>query len=291
MKPATFEYHVPSTTEETLALLAELGDDAKLLAGGQSLVPMMNFRLARPAHLIDLNRVAGLVGVEVDDGALVLGAMTRQRAIEHDPRIAAGWPLLGASVRFIGHAQIRNRGTVGGSVSHNDPAAELPAVTTALGATFVVESREERRSVTASQFFVDYLTTCLEPTELLTEIRIPAQATRTGWSFLEISRRHGDFALVGVAALLSLDDARVTSSQVILAGVGATTIPIRGIHKALVGQPLTVESAREAAAIAVSEIDPPSDIHASGAYRREVAGVLVRRALLEAGERAREVAA
>jgi CO/xanthine dehydrogenase FAD-binding subunit len=248
---------------------------------------MLNFRVARPGHLIDLNRVDALAGIEVADGELVVGAMTRQRALERDPRVIREWPLLAEATRFIGHVQIRNRGTVGGSLSHNDPAAELPAVMTALDAGLVVESASGSRVIPPSEFFVGSLTTDLDPTELLAEIRIPAPAVRTGSAFCEISRRPGDFALVGVAIRIVLDQwDLVADARIALVGVGATTLLAADAAGAIAGRHITPATADEAGQLAAVGIDPPSDLHASAGYRRHVTAVLVRRALLRAAERA-----
>src|ERR1044071_8472246 len=208
MKPAQFEYYDPTTLGEALHLLAEFGESARPLAGGQSLVPMMNMRLARPAQVVDLNRVAELNYIRLTDGELRLGAMTRQRALEKSPVIAEGWPLLHEMTRYIGHVQIRNRGTVGGSIAHAFPSAELPVAMIALDATFVLRSSEQERIVPAKNFFVDVMTTVLNTGELLTEIRIPPLRPNTVGAFQEISRRYGDFALMGVAALLTFDNTR-----------------------------------------------------------------------------------
>jgi CO/xanthine dehydrogenase FAD-binding subunit len=218
--------------------------------------------------------------------------MTRQRQLEQDERVVVGWPILVEATRLIGHVQIRNRGTVGGSLSHHDPAAELPAVMTALGAELVLESHARRRVVSPADFFLDYLTTCLDPNELLTEVRVPALPPKTGTAFLEISRRHGDFALAGAATLVSLDDSgHVKRASIVLLGVAGAPIVCEGADRPLIGRPVTEETARDAAAVATGDLNPPSDIHATSEYRREVAGVLVRRALLAASRRARGEAA
>lgn len=291
MKPAAFEYHDPATTEEALQLLAELGDEAKPLAGGQSLVPMMNFRLARPGHLVDLNRLGDLSYVRIDGGALRIGAMTRQRELERSPLVAQGWPLIREATSYIGHVQIRNRGTVGGSLAHADPAAELPAVMAALEAELVIRSSERERRASPERFFDSYYTTALAPTELLVEIRVAPLPSRTGWAFQEVSRRHGDFALVGVAALLTLDDDGAIAGAR-LAFTGAAPAPVRSAaaEALLQGQRPTEGLFREAGARAAGGLDPDSDIHASAEYRRQVGAVLARRALTQAATRAGEPA-
>lgn len=287
MKPAAFAYHDPTTTDEALALLAQFGDEAKPLAGGQSLVPLMNFRLARPAHVIDLNGVAALSYLQVEDGMLRIGAMTRQRAVERSPVVAAGWPLLQAATAYIGHVPIRNRGTVGGSLAHADPAAELPATMAALEAEFVVCSTRGERRLRSKEFFLGYLTTALAPDELLVEVRVPPCPPATSWAFVEVSRRHGDFALVGVAALLTLDATGVIG-EARLAFTGAAPTPLRARRAEawLRGQAPTEAAFREAARLAAQELEPESDLHASADYRREVGGVLARRALAQAAARA-----
>jgi CO/xanthine dehydrogenase FAD-binding subunit len=286
VKPAAFDYLSPTSVEEALALLADLGDGAKPLAGGQSLVPLMNFRLVRPQHVVDLNGLGELAGIREDDGHLVIGAMTRQRAVETSALVSDRCPLLAEAMPQIGHVQIRNRGTVGGSLAHADPAAELPAVVAALGGELVVRSTRGRRVMKAEQFFVGYLTTAARPGELLVEVRLPTSPPRTGTAFMEISRRHGDFALVGVAATLTVDEGGVcTGSAIALTGVGPTPVMAREAARALIGAKPTA-TAFEAAGRRVSDsVQPDSDLHASSEYRKHVAGVLTRRALARAAER------
>jgi aerobic carbon-monoxide dehydrogenase medium subunit len=287
MKPAAFEYHRPTAIAEALQLLADLGDEAKPLAGGQSLVPLMNFRLARPAHLVDLNRVDDLRALRTENGELRIGAMTRQRQLERSAHAAGDWSLLGEAIRYIGHVQIRNRGTIGGSLAHADPAAELPAVMTALDAQIVVRSARGERTVPAGAFFASAYTTVLEPDELLVEIRVPAPARRTGAAFQEVSSRHGDFALVGVAATVSLDDAgAIDSARLVFTGAGDAPIRSQGAEQSLVGQRPGEPAFREAGRLATADLDPVSDIHATADYRTKVAAVLARRALTLAAERA-----
>jgi CO/xanthine dehydrogenase FAD-binding subunit len=293
MKPASFSYHAPSTVGETLELVQELGDDAKVLAGGQSLVPMMNFRLATPAHLIDLNGVTELDELEVgESGGLTVGAMTRQRTLERSPEVRRLWPLLPEAIGFIGHAQIRNRGTVGGSLVHNDPSAELPAVMTALDATFRIAGPAGVRTARPEEFFVDYMTTSLDVAELLTAIDVPALPARTGWSFQEVSRRHGDFALVAAAALLTLDaSGLVAQARIVLSGVGSGPVVATDAQSLLVGHRPAPERFAAAAKAAVANLAPDSDLHADGNYRTDVGAVLVRRSLARAAERAEGIPA
>lgn len=285
MKPAPFEYHAPTSVDEALSLLAELGDEAKPLAGGQSLVPLMNFRLARPAHLVDLNLVAGLSYIQPEGGGLRIGAMTRQRDIERSPSVTERWPLLAGAVRNIGHVHIRNRGTIGGSLAHADPAAELPTAMLALNAELLVRGQRGERTLRASEFFESHYSTVLEPDELLAEIRIPALPPRTGWAFEELSRRHGDFALVGVAALVTEDDRGfIREARLVFAGSGPTPMRATAAEGLLVGERPSEALFRQAGEAARAEIDPDSDIHADAEYRREIAAVLARRALIRATE-------
>jgi aerobic carbon-monoxide dehydrogenase medium subunit len=286
MKPAPFEYHRPRTLDEALALLSEHAGDGKPLAGGQSLIPAMNFRLATPAVLVDLNEVAELAYIK-DDNDVRIGAMTRQRAVERSAVIARQVPLLYETMPFIAHAAIRNRGTVGGSLAHADPAAELPAVMMALNAKLVVRSRSGSRSVQANDFFTGLFSTTIEPGELLTEVVIPRPRTRVGYAFQEISRRHGDFALVGAAVAVEVDEkGRCADARIALLSVGDR--PMLGVHaaNALKGQSGSPEAIKAAAEAALQkDIDPPSDIHASARYRRHLASVLTRRVLERAFSR------
>jgi carbon-monoxide dehydrogenase medium subunit len=289
LKPAPFRYFAPQTLDEALALLAEHGYDAKPLAGGQSLVPAMNFRLAQPAVLVDLNRIPELSFVRAaDDGGLRIGAMTRQRALERDPQVATRAPLVHEAMPHIAHVQIRNRGTVGGSLAHADPAAELPAVALALDASFRLRSGRGERWVAAGEFFVSLFTTALEPDELLVEVTLPPLQPRTGWAIQEVARRHGDYALVGVAATLTLDDAgRCRQARIALLSVGDGPVAAHKAAAFLVGERPTPDLITTVAeTVAQQEIDPASDIHASAAYRRHLAKILTRKALTTAVERA-----
>lgn len=288
MKPPAFAYHRPETLEEALALLAE-HEDAKPLAGGQSLIPAMNFRLAAPAALVDLGRLAELRVINGSgSGGVRVGAMTTHSALETSPVIAERAPLLAETMGFVAHPQIRNRGTIGGSLAHADPAAELPAVIVALAATLTLTSAGGERRVSGEQFFTGLFATALEPGELVTAIEIPALPARAGWAFEEMARRHGDYALVGVAALLILDAAgRCANARIALLSVGEGPTLSKAAMAALAGQTPNIEAIRAAADLAGSEdIDPPADIHASAGYRRQLARVLTRRALSRAMERA-----
>lgn len=286
MKPPPFEYYQPKTLSEALDLLSQFGETAKPLAGGQSLVPMMNMRLARPPQLVDLNRVSELDYMNIENGELRIAAMTRQRALERSPAVAEDWPLLCEATRYIGHVQIRTRGTVGGSLAHAYPAAELPVAMTALDAAVVLRSRRGQRILPMKDFFVDVMTTVLESGELLVEIRVPKLAARTGTAFHEVSRRYGDFALMAVAGAVTLA-ADETIERVRLAFAGAVPSLARTAEAGLVGKhpdrPLFCAIAKEAAA----ELSCEADIHASADYRKQIAEVLARRVLEESVERAR----
>jgi len=288
MKPAPFAYHRPATLDEALALLAEHGGEAKPLAGGQSLIPAMNFRLARPAVLVDLNRVAELGYVRAGRDGLQIGAMTRQRAVERSEAVRSAAPLLAEAMPFIAHPQIRNRGTVGGSLAHADPAAELPAVMLALEARFRARGPQGERWIPAGEFFTGILETALGPDELLLEVAVPKSPARTGYAFAELARRRGDYALVGVAARVTLDRrGRCQAARITLFSVGDGPVLAAAAAAMLDGQEPSPEAMRAAAdAAAQRDIDPPSDIHASAAYRRRLAAVLTRRALARAVERA-----
>ncbi len=292
MKPPRFDYLAPESIDEALALLARHGEEAKVLAGGQSLVPLLNFRLVRPTYLVDLNEIAGLDRIRVEDGRLVIGAMTRQRAVETSALVRERCPLLAEAMPQIGHVQIRNRGTVGGSLAHADPAAELPAVVTCLGGELVLRGARGQRVLTAEQFFVAYLTTAAEPAELVVEVRLPLMPQRTGSAFVEVSRRHGDFALVGVAAAVTLDETGVcTRCLLALTGVGPTPFAAREAARALVGVKPTAEALADVGRRVSQTVRPDSDLHASGEYRQHLATVLTRRALARAAERATGAAA
>jgi aerobic carbon-monoxide dehydrogenase medium subunit len=285
MKPAIFEYHAPRSVEETLDLLARYGDEAKVLAGGQSLVPLMNFRLARPANLVDINRVAELSYVRPANGGLAIGALTRHYVLEEDPQIAERCPMLPRIAALIGHAQIRHRGTVGGSIAHADPVAELPLATAVLDAEIDVRGPNGTRTLTPPEFYVHYLMTTIEPTELLTEVRFPALPAGAGWSVQEFARRHGDFAIVATAAVLEVDGGVCKAARVAVAGGRPTPYRSEPAEAALVGQPLGAEAFAAAANAAADDSDPEGDIHASADYRRKMVRVFVRRALEEAASR------
>ena len=287
MKPAPFDYHRPESLDAALDLLAEHGPDAKPLAGGQSLVPAMNFRLARPAVLIDLNRIESLAGIdETAEGGLRIGAMTRQRAVERSPAVARRAPLLAEAMPWIAHPQIRNRGTIGGSLAHADPAAELPAVMLALDARLTVRSRRGSRTIAAGDFFTGILTTLMAADELLIAVEIPPRPPVAGGAFIEVARRHGDYAMAGVAAELAMDTRGACRwCRIALLSVGDTPVLAETAMQVVTGNGPDAKTIEAAGRAAASALDPPADLHASSAYRRHLADVLVARALRLAATR------
>ncbi len=285
MKPPRFEYHAPTTVEEALALLARYGGEAKLLAGGQSLMPLLNFRLSRPAALVDLNAIPGLAYIREEDGVVRFGAMTRQRTIEFSPAVALRLPLLTEATKLVGHLPIRTRGTIGGSIAHADPSAEYPAVLAALDGTVVVSGPRGERTLRPWELFRSYLTTSLGPDEILVEVRLPAMPAGAGFAFEEFSRRHGDFAIVGIAAMLVGDGPRPTAARLVTAGAGPVPVRLRSAEEVLEREGLS-EAAIEAASRRAAElVEPDSDIHASADYRRNLTRVLTGRALRRAAAR------
>ncbi len=289
MKPAPFAYYDPTKKEEALALLGEMGEDAKVMAGGQSLMPMLNMRLARPAAIIDVNRVSELAYLNETQDGLLIGALTRQRAVERSEVVRQRAPLLAEAILSIGHPPIRARGTIGGSLAHADPAAELPAVLLALDGWVQASSSRGTRRIAAADLFLGPLATSLEPDELLTEACFPALPPGAGSAFLEVTRRHGDFALVGVAACLTLDQQGVCARAAIaLLGVGDTQARAPEAEACLVGQQVNEPIIEAAGVAAMAALEPMGDIHASPAYRKHVAGVLTTRALHIAWQRARQ---
>lgn len=289
MKPAPFRYVRPSSVDEAISVLAAEGYGAKPLAGGQSLIPAMNFRLAQPAVLVDLGRLDELRGISgTPDGGLIFGSMTRHSDIERSAAVRERAPLLAEAMPWIAHLQIRNRGTVGGSLAHADPASELPAVMLARAARLHLRGPGGDRTIEFCDFCTGLFSTALAPDELITGIEIPALADRTGTAFEEVSRRHGDFALVGACAVLTLDaGGACAGASVTLFSVGDGPVCAKTAEETLVGSPPTADVIREAAeAAAVRDIDPPADIHASAAYRRQLVRVLTARALETAARRA-----
>ena len=288
MKSPPFDYLAPRSVDEALALLREHGDEAKVLAGGQSLIPILALRLAHPAVLIDIGGIE-TIGEIARNGALTIGAGVTQRRAERSAMVSSACPLLAATLPQIAHPQIRNRGTIGGSVAHADPAAELPAVMLALDAVMTIRGAAGARHVAAVDFFRSYLETAIAADELLVEVRLPAvDAPGVGSAFQEISRRHGDFALAGVATQVALDDeGRVRSARIAFCGVAATPVGVDVATAALVGRVLDEATIAEIAHIAAADLDPPSDVHATGAYRKHIAGVLASRTLTVANAAAR----
>lgn len=280
MKPRAFTYHAPASLPEALELLAEHSADAKVLAGGQSLIPLLNFRMSAPEHLIDVNRLPGLHTVERNGDGWRIPALVRQRAAERSPELAAAFPLLPVALAQVAHPQIRNRGTVCGSVAHADPAAELPAVLTALGATMHIASTRGVRAIHADDFFVFHLTTALEPDELLVGVSVDDLPPGTVTGFAELAARSGDFALAAVAGVLTLDDSGVVrSGRLVAAGVSGIPFRLREAEAALLGAELTPAAMFAAQDAARREVDPIDDIHAPASYRRQLVGVLTRRVL------------
>ncbi len=325
MKPAKFDYHAPPSVDEALALLLRYGGEAKILAGGQSLVPLLNFRLSRPAALIDINRIPELAYIRVDNGTteprpargtteprpahsrteprpahsspptseagltVKIGAMTRQRTIEFSPVIAERVPLLTEATRWVGHLPIRSRGTIGGSLAHADPSAEYPTVLTALGGSVVARGPNGERTIAAGELFQTYLTTSLGADEILVEVRLPAPPAGAGYAFEELARRHGDFALVGIAAVIARQGERCTMARLATSGAGPVPLRLRAAEEILERDGLG-DAAIDAAGRRASElVSPDSDIHASADYRRHLAGVLTQRAVRRALTKATHV--
>lgn len=282
MKPPKFDYHAPASVDEALALLDRYGGDAKLLAGGQSLMPLLNFRLSRPAALVDLNRIPSLAYIKEADGQVRFGAMTRQRTIEFSPVVKERLPLLREATRWVGHLPIRTRGTIGGSIAHADPSAEYPAVLAALEGEVVARSPRGERVIKAADLFQTYLTTNLEADEIVVEVRLPAMPAGAGFALEEFARRHGDFAIIGIAAMVVREGQRCTTARLATAGAGPVPLRLRGAEEILERDGLG-DAAIEAAARRASElVSPDADIHASSDYRRHLTGVLTRRALTRA---------
>jgi carbon-monoxide dehydrogenase medium subunit len=282
MKPAKFDYHAPADVDEALALLTRYGGDAKVLAGGQSLVPLLNFRLSRPAALVDLNRIQALAYIRAHDGEVRLGAMTRQRTIEFSPVIAERVPLLTEATRLVGHLPIRSRGTIGGSLAHADPSAEYPTVLVALGGSVVARGPRGERVLGAGELFQSYLTTSLEADEILVEVRLPAMPAGAGYAFEELARRHGDFALVGIAAVITRAGARCTMARLATAGTGPVPLRLRAAEEILERDGLGDAAIEAAARRATELVNPDADLHASADYRRHLTGVLTGRAIKRA---------
>lgn len=289
MKPAPFIYFDPETLDEALALLAEHGDEAKILAGGQTLGPLLNMRLAAPAVIVDVNRIRELDYRRGEGGGLDIGALTRQSALEDDASLRERQPLVTDALPHVAHRAIRNRGTVAGSLAHADPAAEWPGLVTALGGELVLKrAADGTRTVGADDFFIGPLTTALEPEEMLVEIRLPPWPAGSGWSFMEFSRRHGDFALVGVLVRVGLDaDGHCEDPRIALIGIGSGPVRARRAEELLAGETPDKHRLDEVVRQAASGLEPDDDLHASADFRRHLAAVLTRRTLTQALERAR----
>jgi carbon-monoxide dehydrogenase medium subunit len=312
VKPGPFVYHAPERVDEALALLAEHGDEAKVLAGGQSLMPMLNFRLARVEHLVDINRIGRLEPWFADPvltgDVVILPALVRQRQVERSAALAAALPLLGEALRHVAHPQIRNRGTVCGSLAHADPSAELPTVLSALDATVTLVSARGTRTLPLADFFLFHLTTALDPDELLREVTIPRPPPGTVTAFREFAPRRGDFALAAVAATARFDSGaatgrfdsgavsdfegdatsdadRVAELRIVVAGVAPTPLRLAGVEELLLGGPLDDAAIAAAGALTASTVDPTGDAHADAAYRERLAGVLLTRALTDLRDR------
>jgi aerobic carbon-monoxide dehydrogenase medium subunit len=281
MKPPPFEYHAPRTIDEVLDLLAEHGDEAKVIAGGQSLVPLLSMRLARPAHLVDVNDVEGLAGIHDGDHHVRLGATTRERDAEQSALVRDRLPLFAEALPLIGHVSIRNRGTIGGSIAHADASAELPAVAVAMEADVIARSTRGERVVAAQDFFDGHFSTVLADDECVVEIRVPV-GPPAGWAFDEVARRHGDFALVGVAAMVALDGGKIGEARLCFMGVGDRPVRVRSAEQLLVGVEPSSAALADAAREGVRDLEPASDIHGSSEFRRHLAEVTARRALTSA---------
>jgi carbon-monoxide dehydrogenase medium subunit len=282
VKPAKFEYHAPASVDEALVILERYDGEARVLAGGQSLVPMMNFRLAQPRALVDLNRIAGLAFIEQEGETVRIGSMTRQRRLEADPLIAAKLPLLREALRWVGHLPIRSRGTIGGSIAHADPSAEIPMILQALEGEIVARGPQGERRIPAQDLFRSALTTSLTPLEIITEVRFPAMPVQAGHAIEEFARRKGDFAIAAVAVTLLRDGERCTKARLATAGVAPTSIRLRDAEAVLEQKGLGEAAITEAADKAAAQVDPVSDLNGSAEYRRHLTGVLTSRAVVKA---------
>ncbi len=290
MKPAPFEYHAPETLEQALGLMNEHADDAKVLAGGQSLVPAMNFRIVQPGMLVDLNRIEGMSYIHEEGNVIRVGAMTRERQLELDPSIQQRTPLLHEATQFIAHPQIRNRGTIGGSIVNADPAAELPVLMIALSARLKAKKSSGERWIDASDFFMGMFTTALEPDEILVEIELPFMPARTGWSFMEVAPRAGDYALMGVAALVTIDEGgKCEKAKLVYLNAGDGPMDAKEAAGNLVGESLN-DKRIESTALHASkeEITPFGNVHTSPEFQRHLANVLTKKVLKQATQRAGE---
>jgi CO/xanthine dehydrogenase FAD-binding subunit len=291
MKPAPFDYIAATSVDMAAASLAEAGDDAKIIAGGQSLVPLLNFRLLRPSILVDINPIETLAFITETPTDIRVGALTRHHQIETSPVIARHLPVLSCAMTHVAHLAIRNRGTIGGSLAHGDPAAELPMMALLLDAELRIASVSSTRTIAARDFFLDALTDDLAAGEIVTEIVLPKLPPRTGWGFAEVARRHGDFALAAAAATLSIAADSIIEARVALTGVGRTALRVTAAENLLVGHTLTADISNQVVEAVRAAIEPDTDLHASADYRRHLAGVLTSRALAAAWRRAKESSA
>ncbi len=278
MKPAKFEYVLPSTVDAAVEALVASNGEGKVLAGGQSLMPLLNFRMARPAILVDINGIKGLSYVEDRGDCIAIGALTRHRELEHSPLIAAKLPVMAAAMRHVAHLAIRNRGTIGGSLSHADPAAELPMLSTFYDARILVQGPAGRRSIAAEEFFVDALTNCLEPEEIVVEVQFPVVA-HDGWAFEEVARRFGDFALASIALSVRRGSAGLADARIAVMGVADTPLRLREAEQELIALELDERVAERFSEIIVSQVSPNDDLHASAEYRKHLLTQLSKRAL------------
>jgi len=286
MLPAPFEYHAPRTIDETLELLDQLGDEGKVLAGGQSLIPLLKLRFASPAHLVDVNRLPWLDGIEETDGVLRIGALYRHKAAERSGLLASKYPVMAEAAKQVADPIVRNRGTVGGSLAHADPAGDWGSVMLALDAEFILQSKSGTRTVKARDFFSGPFSTALQPNELLTEVRIPAATNRSGGAYLKLERKVGDFATVAVAVHLEMDDGKVRTAGIGLTAVGAQNLKAEQAEASLRGQTLDDAAIKEAAALAATAAEPKADQRGSEEYKRNVVRVFTERGLKRARERA-----
>ena len=288
MKPAAFDYLVADSIDMAVASLAAAGAEAKILAGGQSLVPMLNFRLLRPSILVDINRVPGLSFIADDDRAVRIGALTRHHQLETSPVLAKQLPVLHEAMKHVAHLAIRNRGTIGGSLSHADPAAELPMMAMLLDAELQIASRSGRRTIAARDFFLDALTVDLANGDIVTEIVLPKLPANTGWGFEEVARRAGDFALAAVAVTLTVSGRVISQARIAMTGVGATPMRAAAAEALLIGRALDPSALGDAIGSVRGVVEPNTDLHASSDYRRHLVGVLAGRAMAAAWRRARQ---
>lgn len=290
MKPAKFEYLLPLNLQEALAYLDEYGEDAKIMSGGQSLIPVLNMRLSTPKYIIDLGKVEELKYILEEDEQIRIGALTRHADVERSELVHQHCGILVEAMKWVGHTHIRNRGTMGGTIAHADPSAEMPCVVTALRGEIVIASKEEERVVSPEEFYLTYLLTSLEPTEMVKEVRFPVLSSTSGFAFTELARRHGDFALVAVAAVIDLDAAgKISSCRLVVGGAGPVPAIIEDAEDELIGEEPTEEAFIQALKHIEDDLDPEDDLHGTGEYRIELARTLCKRALITASNRAQGV--